>query len=162
MAENNEIAARVEELIEPLLAAQGVELVELQYARPRRGRGTLRLFLDREGGITLEELARLSRVVSQILDVHDPIPGSYTLEVSSPGLTRALKKPADYQRYVGRLVRLTSRTPIEGRQVHRGILRGLTGDLVSLEIAGRLVSIPVSDIAKARLDLDLKNTGKEG
>jgi ribosome maturation factor RimP len=162
MAENNEIAARVEELIEPLLAAQGVELVELQYARPRRGRGTLRLFLDREGGITLEELARLSRVVSQILDVHDPIPGSYTLEVSSPGLTRALKKPADYQRYVGRLVRLTSRAPIEGRQVHRGILRGLTGDLVSLEIAGRLVSIPVSDIAKARLDLDLKNTGKEG
>jgi ribosome maturation factor RimP len=162
MAENNEIAARVEELIEPLLAAQGVELVELQYARPRRGRGTLRLFLDREGGITLEELARLSRVVSQILDVHDPIPGSYTLEVSSPGLTRELKKPADYQRYVGRLVRLTSRAPIEGRQVHRGILRGLTGDLVSLEIAGRLVSIPVSDIAKARLDLDLKNTGKEG
>jgi ribosome maturation factor RimP len=162
MAENNEIAARVEELIEPLLVAQGVELVELQYARPRRGRGTLRLFLDREGGITLEELARVSRVVGQILDVHDIIPGSYTLEVSSPGLTRALKKPADYQRYVGRLVRLTSRAPIEGRQVHRGILRGLTGDLVSLEVEGRLVTIPVSDIAKARLDLDLKNTGKEG
>jgi ribosome maturation factor RimP len=162
MAEKDEIAARVAELIEPLLVAQGVELVELQYARPRRGRGTLRLFLDREGGITLEELARLSRVVSQILDVHDPIPGSYTLEVSSPGLTRELKKPADYQRYVGRLVRLTSRAPIEGRQVHRGILRGLEGDLVSLEVEGRLVTIPVRDIAKARLDLDLKNIGKEG
>jgi ribosome maturation factor RimP len=162
MAENNEIAARVAELIEPLLVAQGVELVELQYARPRRGRGTLRLFLDREGGITLEELARLSRVVGQILDVHDPIPGSYTLEVSSPGLTRELKKPADYQRYVGCLVRLTSRAPIEGRQVHRGILRGLADDLVSLEVEGREVAIPVSDIAKARLDLDLKNIGKEG
>jgi ribosome maturation factor RimP len=162
MAEKNEIVARVEELIEPLLVAQGVELVEVEYARPRRARATLRLFLDREGGITLEDIARLSRVVAQILDVHDPIPGSYTLEVSSPGLTRALKKPADYLRYVGRLVRLTSRAPIMGRQVHRGILQGLEDDRVRLIVDGEEVSIPLDEIAKARLDFDLKNTGKEG
>ena len=122
MQDKAAIAARVEELIQPLLVAQGVELVEVQYHRPPRGRASLRLFLDREGGITLEELARLSRVVGDLLDVHDPIPGSYTLEVSSPGLTRALKKPADYQRYVGRLVRLTTRAPING--THYGHHRG--------------------------------------
>jgi ribosome maturation factor RimP len=156
------VAARVEELIKPLLVAQGVELVEVAYARPRRGRASLRLYLDREGGITLEELARLSRVVGQILDVHDPIPGSYTLEVSSPGLTRELKKPEDYQRYAGRLVRLTTRTPVGGRQVHRGILQGLEGDQVRLRIDGEEVSIPLEEIAKARLDLEMKNIGKEG
>jgi ribosome maturation factor RimP len=156
------IVARVEELIQPLLVAQGVELVEVEYSRPRQGRAILRLYLDREGGITLEELARLSRVVSQLLDVHDPIPGSYTLEVSSPGLTRALKKPADYQRYVGRLVRLTTRTAINGRQVHRGILQGLADDKVCLKVDDEETCIPVSEIAKARLDIDLKNIGKEG
>lgn len=162
MSDKGETITKVTELIQPLLVAQGVELVDLEYHRPRQGRAILRLFLDREGGITLEELARLSRVVSQVLDVHDPVPGSYTLEVSSPGLTRELKKPADYQRYTGRLVRLTTRGPINGRQVHRGILKGLDGDRVCLQADGELTCIPVGEIAKARLDLDLKNTGKEG
>jgi ribosome maturation factor RimP len=162
MRDKEAIAARVEELIQPLLVAQGVELVELQYNRPRRGRATLRLFLDREGGITLEELARLSRVVGELLDVHDPIPGAYNLEVSSPGLTRELKGPADYQRYVGRLVRLTTRAPIKGRQVHSGILQGLEGDQLLLQAGGEVYSIPLNEVAKARLDLDLKNIGKEG
>ncbi len=162
MQDQASIIARLEELIQPLLVAQGVELVEVEYHRPRRGRAVLRLFLDREGGITLEELARLSRVVGEVLDVHDLISGSYTLEVSSPGLTRALKKPADYQRYVGRLVRLTTRAPINGRQVHCGILQGLSGETVCLEAQGEVSCIPFSEIAKARLDLDLKNIGKEG
>jgi ribosome maturation factor RimP len=162
MQDKETITGRVEELIQPLLEAQGVELVEVQYHRPPRGRASLRLFLDREGGITLEELARLSRVVGDLLDVHDPIPGSYNLEVSSPGLTRQLKKPADYQRYVGRLVRLTTRSPVAGRQVHVGILKGLEGDQVRLEAAGEILCLPLSEIAKARLDIDLKNIGKEG
>ena len=161
-SDKQEVVARVEELIQPLLVAQGVELVEVQYHRPHRGRAILRLFLDREGGITLEELARLSRVVGELLDVHDPIPRSYNLEVSSPGLTRELKKPADYQRYVGRLVRLTTRGPVEGRQVHSGILQGLVGDQVRLKAAAGVYLIPLGDIAKARLDIDLKNIGKEG
>ncbi len=162
MQDKGTIVARVEELIQPLLAAQGVELVEVQYHRPHRSRASLRLFLDREGGITLEELARLSRVVGELLDVHDPIPGAYNLEVSSPGLTRELKTPGDYRRYVGRLVRLTTRTPVAGRQVHVGILQGLEGDQVSLKSEAGVSLIPLSEIAKARLDLDWKNTGKEG
>jgi ribosome maturation factor RimP len=158
-----EVVTRLEELILPLLEAQGVELVELHYSRPKRGRGVLRLFVDRPGGgITLEEITRVSRIVGGLLEVHDVIPGSYNLEVSSPGLTRALKKPQDYQRFVGRLVRVTTRTPWEGRQVHSGILQGLEDDRVCLKEGDRLSCIPLSEIARARLDIDLKNTGKEG
>jgi ribosome maturation factor RimP len=156
------IIAQVTELMQPLLAAHGLELVEVQYARPRRGRGTLRLFLDRPGGVTLEDLTRMSRVVGELLEVHDLIPGSYHLEVSSPGLTRALKKPEDYRRYAGRLVRLTTRSPWQGRQVHQGILQGLEGEEVSLLEGEETIRIPLAEIAKARLDVDIKKMGKEG
>jgi ribosome maturation factor RimP len=150
-----EIMNRVTDLIQPYLLAQGVELVDLEFTQPRRGRATLRLFVDRPGGITLDEIARVSRVVGELLDVHDLISSSYTLEVSSPGLTRELKKPRDYERYTGRLVRLTTRSPWQGKQVHRGILKGLENEEVSLEEDQALVRIPLREIAKARLDLDL-------
>lgn len=162
MSSKEEILSRLEELVQPLLTAHGDELVDLEYARPRRGRGILRLFVDRPGGISLEELTRINRVVGELLDVHDLIPGSYNLEVSSPGLTRALKKPADYQRYVGRLVRITTRAPWEGRQVHQGILEGLEGEIVCLKEGKNMSFIPLSEIARARLDIDMKTIGKEG
>ncbi len=152
--EKEAIINRITELIQPYLAAQGVELVEMELTGPQRGRATLRLFVDRPGGgITLDEITRVSRVVGELLDVHDPISSSYTLEVSSPGLTRALTKPQDYERYAGRLVRLTTRGPWQGKQVHRGILKGLANDEVSLEEDQALVRIPLAEIAKARLDL---------
>jgi len=126
----------------------------VQFTQPRRGRANLRIFLDRQGGITLEEIARVSRVVANLLDVHDFIGPSYNLEVSSPGLTRELKKPQDYQRYTGRLVRLTTRNAIRGRQVHRGILQGLEDDeVVCLEEDGEMQRIPLQEVAKARLDM---------
>ncbi len=162
MQSKTEISARVTELIQPLLEAHGVELVDLEYQRPRRGRATLRLFLEQPGGVTLEVLTRINRVLGQLLDVHDVIPGSYNLEVSSPGLTRALKTPEDYRRYTGRLVRLTTRSPFQGRQVHRGILQGLEDRTVCLQEGETQVRIPLEEIAKARLDLDLKKIGKEG
>jgi|UniRef100_A0A7C3V803 ribosome maturation factor RimP len=149
-----EILARVEKLILPYLAAQGVELIDAELNQPRRGRATLRLFVDREGGITLDEITRVSRVVGELLDVHDLISSSYTLEVSSPGLTRELKKPRDYERFAGRLVRLTTRGPWQGKQVHRGILQGLANEEVSLTEGETLVRIPLREIAKARLDFE--------
>ncbi len=163
MNAKDEIIARVTELVQPLLEAHGLELVEVEYARPRRGRATLRLFADRPGGgITLDDLTRLSKVVGELLDIHDVIPGSYNLEISSPGLTREFKQEADYRRYAGRLVRLTTRTAWEGRQVHQGILQGLENGQVALQEGERLVLIPLEEVAKARLDIDLKNIGKEG
>ena len=156
------IISRLEDLIRPLVESQGADLVDLQYGMPRRGRGILRLFVDRPGGISIEELARINRIVGGLLEVHDVIPGSYNLEVSSPGLTRALKKPEDYQRYAGRLVRVTTRAPWEGRQVHSGILQGLEDDQVRLKEGESVLCIPLSEVARARLEIDLKNTGKEG
>lgn len=156
------VVTRLEELIRPLVESQGGDLVELQYGRPKRGRGILRLFVDRPGGITIEELTRINRIVGGLLEVHDVIPGSYTLEVSSPGLTRALTKPEDYQRYAGRLVRVTTRAPWEGRQVHRGILQGLEDDQVCLKEGESVFRIPLDEIARARLDIDLKKLSKEG
>jgi ribosome maturation factor RimP len=162
MTDKRAIISRLEELIQPLVESQGADLVELQYGRPKRGRGILRLFVERPGGIIIEELSRISRMVGGLLEVHDVIPGSYTLEVSSPGLTRALKKPEDYQRYVGRLVRVTTRAPWEGRQVHCGILQGLEDDQVCLKEGESVLCIPRSEIARARLDIDLKKNSKEG
>jgi len=160
VATTEEIKQKLEELMQPLLVAQGVELVELDLHRPRRGRTILRLFLDREGGITLDEIARLSRVVGNLLDVYDLIPESYHLEVSSPGLTRALKRPEDYRRYTGRLVRITTRGVRDGKQVFRGILQGLEDDVVCLQEGETVYRLPLPEIAKARLDLDLKNNLK--
>ena len=162
MEDKKPIISRLEELIRPLVESQGADLVELQYGHPKRGRGILRLFVDRPGGITIEELARVNRMVGGLLEVHDVIPGSYTLEVSSPGLTRALKKPEDYQRYAGRLVRITTRAPWEGRQVHSGILQGLEDGQVRLKEGESVLSIPLDEIARARLDIDLKKISKEG
>ncbi len=157
------IVGKVNGLIEPLLEGQGLELVETQLLRPHRGRSTLRIFLDRiGGGITLDELARFSRIIGELLEVHDLIPESYTLEVSSPGLTRELKTPADYRRAVGRLVRLTTRGPWQGRQVHRGILQALEAEDVCLRAGDEVLRIPLAEIARARLDIDLKNSVKEG
>jgi len=150
-----ETLIRLEELIRPYLMAQGVELVEVQFTQPRRGRATLRLFVDREGGITLEEITRVSRVVGELLDVHDVIGPSYNLEVSSPGLTRKFKETRDYERYAGRLVRLTTKGPWQGKQVHRGILQGLENGEVSLGTGEDTIRIPLTEIAKARLDFDV-------
>jgi ribosome maturation factor RimP len=152
--QKEEMISRLEHLVQPYLAAQGVELVEVEFNQPRRGRATLRLYVDREGGITLEEITRVSRVVGELLDVHDLISSAYTLEVSSPGLTRKLKGPRDYERYTGRLVRLTTRGLWQGKQVHRGILKGLENEEVSLAEGEALVRIPLTEIAKARLDFE--------
>jgi ribosome maturation factor RimP len=161
MATTEEIKRRVEELVLPLAASQGLELVDLELMRSRRGRTILRLFMDRPGGgITIAEITRISRVVGDLLEVHDVIPESYHLEVSSPGLTRKLKKLEDYQRYVGRLVRITTRHARNGKQVFRGILQGLEGDEVCLQEEGTVYRLPLPEIARARLDLDLKTNLK--
>ena len=161
MATTEEIKQKIEELVQPLAVSQGLELVDFEFMRPRRGRTILRLFLDRPGGgITIQEITRISRVVGDLLDVHDLIPESYHLEVSSPGLTRKFKNPGDYQRYVGRLVRITTRQARDGKQVFRGILQWLEDGQVCLQEGGAVYRLPLSEIARARLDIDLKTNLK--
>jgi len=139
--------------IEPILQSQGLELVDLEYKREAQG-WVLRIFLDREGGITLEDCAEASRELGTILEVRDLIPNRYVLEVSSPGLTRPLKKLEDFDKYQNRAVKIKLSTPLEGRRNFKGKLLGRREDKVCLESEHQVFEIPIQNIAKANLELD--------
>ncbi len=148
-----DIAARVNELILPVLQAHEVELVETAFLKAGK-RYILRLFLDKPGGIKLDECASLSHLLGEIIDVHDVINHAYTLEVSSPGLTRPLRKVEDYNRFAGRLARITVRGGTGKRSLFRGELVGLEGETVTLKEGSQIHHIPLADIVRARLDID--------
>jgi ribosome maturation factor RimP len=146
---------RVRRVAERVTSGRGDELVDVELTRDRGGY-RLRLYVDKEGGIGLDELQSVSEEVSAILDAEDPIPSSYTLEVSSPGLDRPLKKQGDYLRFLGRLVRISSYEPVEGRRHWTGRLLALEDGIVSIGIEreGALARIPLDKIAHARLDVE--------
>ena len=133
---------RVRGLVEPLLAASGVELVDVEH-----GPGLLRITVDREGGIDLEAIALASEQISDLLDAHDPIPGGrYTLEVSSPGLERPLRTPAHYRRFVGTVINVKTQAHVEGERRFSGELT--EADDEGVVVAGRRLSY--QDIERAR------------
>lgn len=137
-------------LIEPVLGQLGYELVELEYAGGR-GNVALRLFIDKSGGIAVEDCERASREVAALLDVEDPIPASYSLEVSSPGLDRVLRTRAHFDRFAGSRVLVELRSPREGRRRYTGVLRTVTDSGVTLEVDGQSVTMRFDEIDKARL-----------
>ncbi len=143
-------ARALEALLEPAVSRLGYELVGVELHG--RGRGlVLRLYIDREGGVSLDDCQRVSRQVSGLLDVEDPIPGPYTLEVSSPGLDRPLFKEAHFRRFAGRKVRIRTDVPLEGRRNFRGVLRGVRGGEVIVEVDGTEYALPMERIEQARL-----------
>jgi ribosome maturation factor RimP len=149
--------ARVTELAEPFTAALGLELADVEY-KQEGGRMVLRLFIDRDGGVTLDDCAAVSRELSEILEVEDFIHGRYTLEVSSPGLNRPLKKSSDYERFIGRLVKIKTFELLADdagnkRKTFVGELLGLSGGVVRLKLCeGQTVGIPLEKVAKANLE----------
>jgi ribosome maturation factor RimP len=146
---------RVRGAAERVTSTRGFELTDVELKRDREGY-RLRLYVDKEGGIGLDELQSVSEEVSAILDAEDPIPASYTLEVSSPGLDRPLKKESDYLRFQGRLVRISSYEPVEGRRHWTGRLLALEDGVVSvgIEREGAVARIPLAKIAHARLEVE--------
>jgi ribosome maturation factor RimP len=150
------ILATVEEHLGPILERQGLSLYDLELGRGKR-KSVLRIFVDREGGISVDDCAHVSDVLSRVLDVEDPIPGAYDLEVSSPGLTRRLTKPRHFRGSAGHPVHMSLRRPVAGRQVLDGTLRGLGGEpgaeVVSVEVDGAVLSVPLPDVAAAHLVL---------
>jgi ribosome maturation factor RimP len=146
---------RVETILEPLLDAEGFSLVDVEYKRERRG-WVLRVFIDKESGVTLDDCARVSREFGQLLDVEDIIPTSYQLEVSSPGLDRPLKKEEDFVKYSGRKVRIKTKEQVSGRRNFKGALLGCTEGKVMVKVEGSGVfTIPFSAILKANLEIEL-------
>jgi ribosome maturation factor RimP len=142
-------------LLEPPIEALGYELVEIEFAREGRG-GVLRIFIDRPasdsvGAITVDDCARVSHAVSEILEVNDPIKGHYTLEVSSPGFDRILRTRAHFERFVGERIFAELKLPMDGRRRFAGVLKSVLDDTIVVEVDGKAHSLPLDRIQKARL-----------
>jgi ribosome maturation factor RimP len=144
------VIERVWRLADPLCRAEGVELVQVEYQREHGGL-TLRLYLDRPGGITLDDCADISRQLSDLLDVGLELPASYRLEVSSPGLQRPLGKLSDFVRFKGCQAKVRTIRPLNGQKNFSGILNGVSGLEVQLTLDKGTISIALCDIAKAHL-----------
>jgi ribosome maturation factor RimP len=149
----------VKSIVMPILDSMGIELVDIEFGRVGRDH-LLRLFIDKNGGITLDQCADVSRELSLILDVEDTISSNYTLEVSSPGLDRPLKKQSDYERFTGRLIKIRTYEPLTDdkgnkRKTFLGTLDGLVDGVVKMTLAeGQTASIPLERIAKANLEFE--------
>lgn len=154
-----DVAERVTEIVTEIGAPLGIGLVDLEYKREGRDM-VVRVFLEKEGGIMLDDCADVSRQLSDILDVEDFMPEHYTLEVSSPGICRPLKKNADYQRFVGHLIKVKTfdtLTDDKGnkRKTFVGKLLGLEDGVISMDLTeGQHASIPLDKVAKANLEFE--------
>jgi ribosome maturation factor RimP len=141
-----------------VVGGRGFELVDVEVKRGR-GEQVVRLFVDKEGGIGLAELQSVSEEVSAILDAEDPIDSTYTLEVSSPGLDRPLKNEADYRRFVGRLVKVASYEPVEGRRHWTGRLQSVDDGTLVLVLEkekGAVARVPLAKVSHGRLEVEFK------
>lgn len=149
-------ASELTALLEPEVNTLGYELVDLELRLGGRS-GLVRLFIDSENGITLEDCERVSHQVSALLDVEDPIPGHYVLEVSSPGVNRRLRKPEDFARFRGERVKVELTTPTpEGRRRFTGKLGPVTGDEFVIEVDGIAHRLRINDVDNARLAPEIK------
>lgn len=147
-----ELLRRIEEIVAPTVVGMGFELVRVAMSK---GGGTLQIMIEPADGspMDVEACATLSRALSAVLDVEDPIPGAYTLEVSSPGIDRPLIKREDFTRFAGHEARVELTAPVDGRKRFRGRLEGIDGDRVRLVVDGAPIALPFPAIARAKLVL---------
>jgi ribosome maturation factor RimP len=138
------------QLLEPVVSGMGYELLEIEY-NPSSRHGLLRLYIDQEDGIQLDDCTDVSNQVSALLDVDDPIPGHYSLEVSSPGMDRPLRSIKDFERFTGEIAKLKTAMAINGRRNFKGRLCGIEGDEINIECDGQQFYLPLASIEKARL-----------
>lgn len=137
-------------LVEPLLANLGYELVDLEMSAGH-GSGMLRVFIDSAAGVGIEDCERASREISALLDVHDPIPGAYRLEVSTPGLDRVLRTCAHFERFLGQRAEIELAAPRDGRRRFTGRLAQVGADGIELTVDGTHVPMTFAEIFRARL-----------
>jgi len=145
---------RIHRVVDEVVVAEGYELVEIELKGSGRHR-VLRIFIDKEGGISHRDCALISEQVGTVLDVEDVIQFSYTLEVSSPGLDRKLVKTSDFTRFEGRLAKIQTKFPLHNQKVFRGRLGGLEGEKILLDLPeGERMEIPLDVVGEARLEVD--------
>lgn len=141
-------------LVEPVLEDMGMELVDAELLHSH-GRWVLRLTIDKEGGVTIDDCAGVSRELGDLIDVKDLIPHSYVLEVSSPGLDRVLKREKDLLRAVGKKIKVKTRAPVEGRRNYVGTLEAFAQGMLHMTVEGKAVTLAWGDVEKANLIYDL-------
>lgn len=154
-----QLAQELIDLLEPRATHHGLELVTVEVLGSGHRR-LVRVYLDRPGGIDIETIAASNAWISEALDGVSALSGPYTLEVSSPGLDRPLRTPADYERFSGRQVTVHARTPLEGRSRFSGELRGLDGDDVVVATREGEYRVPFDSIERARLKAELDDAGE--
>jgi ribosome maturation factor RimP len=145
---------KLQELCEPVVTGQGYELVDLEFKNEPGIGWVLRVFIDKhqEGGVSLDDCASVSRELSAVLDVADAIGPAYSLEVSSPGLNRPLKKEADFARFIGKKAKIRTRHPVgESRRNFSGTLVAVAGGKVKIDVGDQVCEVPVEDVEKANL-----------
>lgn len=140
----------VQKLVAPVVESLGYELVGVEFL-PQGGHSLLRVYIDTEKGVTLDDCQRVSHQLSGVLDVEDTIKGQYHLEISSPGLDRPLFAAEHFQRFAGRQANVRLVSPVNGRRKFRCVLQGVKGGDVVLDVDGEVISVPLSAIDKANL-----------
>lgn len=139
------------QLFEPVIESMGYELVGVEF-NGGASHGTLRVYIDRDSGVSVDDCAAISHQVSGILDVEEPIKQAYDLEISSPGIDRPLFKLADFERFAGRVARIRLVAGLDGRRKFKGRLSGVVdADLIRIEVDGETFDLPYADIARANL-----------
>jgi ribosome maturation factor RimP len=145
-----QIVAQAWAIADPLCSDEGMELVFIEFRREPQGR-ILRIYIDKRGGVTVDDCARISRQMGDLFDVTLEGIGPYSLEVSSPGISRPLGRPEDYNRFKGNKVHIKTRHPIDGRKNYRGTLCGIENDVVALRCDDAEIHLPLEKISIARL-----------
>lgn len=154
MAKNEEYAAKTEKLLEPIIAEYDFEIYDVEYVK-EAGNYFLRIFIDKEGGITIDDCEVVSRRMSELLDKNDFIPDAYILEVSSPGLGRQLRKDKHFDRSIGEEVEIKLYKAIEKQKEFVGLLQGYDKENITIEMEdGTLLPLPRTNIATVRLTFD--------
>jgi ribosome maturation factor RimP len=144
----------IRSLAEELCLSEAMELVMAEYDHQKAG-GIIRIYIDKEGGVTLEDCVVISRRLSDLLDIHLNTGQAYRLEVSSPGIERPLVKPSDFERFKGRRIKIKTKSHIEGQKTFTGILLGISEEIVSLQSRDKAFGIPHGEISRARLVSDV-------
>jgi ribosome maturation factor RimP len=148
-----ELLRKIEDIVSPTVTGMGFEVVRVAMSR---GGGTLQIMIEPADGreMDVEDCATLSRALSAVLDVEDPIPSAYTLEVSSPGIDRPLTREKDYVRWAGHLARFETMQPVEGRRRFKGTLLGFENGTVRLRLEdGKEADVPLAEISRAKLEI---------
>ena len=150
----SKVTETVLELARPIAEAAGCEVWDVEYVR-EAGAWYLRVYIDKAGGVSIDDCEAVSRALDPVLDEYDPIPTSYTFEVSSAGVERELKRPRDFEKFLGSQVEVRHYQPVEGAKAHTGTLRGYADGAVTIEINGAEKTYQKAQVAQVRLSVTI-------